>query len=301
MPYSLFDLTQMSKEQLEAIAEGYGVKNAKKLDAENLAYSILDSQAKVESLKPTPEKPAQRKRGRPRKNETPSSAEVKEAKKETAAKEKPVKAKKDASVAPEKPAQQTEEKPVEQSKEETTPAQKKKGGRTRIKSKENTEAPQPEAAANAENTTHAPAPEEAPAEATVSPRKKLRSRKQADRNAEPVNPAPSPETVHTPAETPKAEAPKVDGKEFIHQIFDDLKEDRKNNRFDRRNNNNNNNNNNNKQQNGNFQPKQSAPEFEGTVEATGVLEIMPDGYGFLRSWITTISTPPTTSTSHRTR
>ena len=83
MPYSLFDLTQMSKEQLEAIAEGYGVKNAKKLDAENLAYSILDSQAKVESLKPTPEKPAQRKRGRPRKNETPSSAEVKEAKKET--------------------------------------------------------------------------------------------------------------------------------------------------------------------------------------------------------------------------
>ena len=283
MPYSLFDLTQMSKEQLEAIAEGYGVKNAKKLDAENLAYSILDSQAKVESLKPTPEKPAQRKRGRPRKNETPSSAEVKEAKKETAAKEKPVKAKKDASVAPEKPAQQTEEKPVEQSKEETTPAQKKKGGRTRIKSKENTEAPQPEAAANAENAIPAPAPEDAPAEATVSPRKKLRSRKQADRNAEPVNPAPSPETVHAPTETPKAEAPKVDGKEFIHQIFDDLKEDRKNNRFDRRNNNNNNNNNNNKQQNGNFQPKQSAPEFEGTVEATGVLEIMPDGYGFLRS------------------
>ena len=39
------------------------------------------------------------------------------------------------------------------------------------------------------------------------------------------------------------------------------------------------------------QPKQQAqphvkprvPEFEGTVEATGVLEIMPDGYGFLRS------------------
>ena len=31
------------------------------------------------------------------------------------------------------------------------------------------------------------------------------------------------------------------------------------------------------------QPKPKAPEFEGTVEATGVLEIMPDGYGFLRS------------------
>ena len=30
-------------------------------------------------------------------------------------------------------------------------------------------------------------------------------------------------------------------------------------------------------------PKPRLPEFEGTVEATGVLEIMPDGYGFLRS------------------
>ena len=30
-------------------------------------------------------------------------------------------------------------------------------------------------------------------------------------------------------------------------------------------------------------PKQPRIEFEGTVEATGVLEIMPDGYGFLRS------------------
>lgn len=29
--------------------------------------------------------------------------------------------------------------------------------------------------------------------------------------------------------------------------------------------------------------KPRTPEFEGTVEATGVLEIMPDGYGFLRS------------------
>lgn len=32
-----------------------------------------------------------------------------------------------------------------------------------------------------------------------------------------------------------------------------------------------------------MQPRPKAPEFEGTVEATGVLEVMPDGYGFLRS------------------
>ena len=37
------------------------------------------------------------------------------------------------------------------------------------------------------------------------------------------------------------------------------------------------------QQNQQRPPKPRVPEFEGTVEATGVLEIMPDGYGFLRS------------------
>ena len=40
----------------------------------------------------------------------------------------------------------------------------------------------------------------------------------------------------------------------------------------------------NQQQNQQQKPqKPKAPEFEGTVEATGVLEVMPDGYGFLRS------------------
>lgn len=39
----------------------------------------------------------------------------------------------------------------------------------------------------------------------------------------------------------------------------------------------------NQQQNQPQQPKQPRIEFEGIVEATGVLEIMPDGYGFLRS------------------
>ncbi|MCQ2153178.1 MAG: transcription termination factor Rho [Bacteroidales bacterium] len=37
------------------------------------------------------------------------------------------------------------------------------------------------------------------------------------------------------------------------------------------------------QQRQNTPQKSSRPEFEGTVEACGVLEIMPDGYGFLRS------------------
>ena len=83
----------------------------------------------------------------------------------------------------------------------------------------------------------------------------------------------------------------VNGKEFIHQLFDDLKDDpaaqtdvnrkKQKNKFQGQNPNA-------QQKPQNFQnPNQRARtpeiEFEGTVEATGVLEIMPDGYGFLRS------------------
>ncbi len=83
----------------------------------------------------------------------------------------------------------------------------------------------------------------------------------------------------------------VNGKEFIHQLFDDLKDDpaaqtdvnrkKQKNKFQGQNPNT-------QQKPQNFQnPNQRARtpeiEFEGTVEATGVLEIMPDGYGFLRS------------------
>ena len=48
-----------------------------------------------------------------------------------------------------------------------------------------------------------------------------------------------------------------------------------------RNNNNNNNNNNNQQQQA--QEKEKAYDFDGILIGTGVLEMMPDGYGFLRS------------------
>ena len=246
----------MSKEQLEAIAEGYGVKNAKKLDAEHLAYSILDSQATVESLKPAPEKPAQRKRGRPRKNEPAQAAEPK-------AEEAPKSAK------PSKPAETEQPR-----KEEAASSKTGKKGRPRTKTAAKAEPAPVEAAPAA-----VPAPEAAPAAVATPKKKRARTTvKRTDSPAEPVQAAPAQAQAPAPAQQ-VPEAAKVDGKEFIHQIFDDLKEDRKNGRFDRRGNNNNGNNNNHPQ-NGH---QQKAPEFEGTVEATGVLEIMPDGYGFLRS------------------
>ena len=90
----------------------------------------------------------------------------------------------------------------------------------------------------------------------------------------------------------------VDGKQFIHSLFDDLKEDEaqkeekkeeKQQQHSKKKNKQQQNQNQNQAQG---QPQQQQQqqnnkpqriEFEGSVEATGVLEIMPDGYGFLRS------------------
>jgi len=137
------------------------------------------------------------------------------------------------------------------------------------------------------------APAEKPAEKPSAEKKQPKAKKAA---------APAPVAVAEPAPSPAApqeekpatkkrgrkpknaqasEAPakpqQPDGKQFIHDLFEDLKEDDAQ-----------------QQPKKIEQPKQPQPqpqqqqkqpkiEFEGSVEATGVLEIMPDGYGFLRS------------------
>ena len=57
MPHTLFELSGMTREQLESIAAEHKVKSIKKLDNENLAYAILDAEAREESLKTSEEKP----------------------------------------------------------------------------------------------------------------------------------------------------------------------------------------------------------------------------------------------------
>ena len=106
------------------------------------------------------------------------------------------------------------------------------------------------------------------------PQPKKRGRK-SKKEAQPAAPV---------AETPAEDAPaEVNGKEFIRNLFEDLKDDDaqkeeprpgKHQKKEKQN----------QQQQQQPQPQKPAKiEFEGSVEATGVLEIMPDGYGFLRS------------------
>ena len=252
MPYNLFELTQMSREQLEKVAQEHQVKNIKKLTDENLSFAILDAQAAAASLQPI-EKP-KAKRGRPRKNPLPEQVKAPKEKQAGDKDEKTIKEQpKQEQPIIEKDNEQSVEKPVPKKR-----GRKPKSGSVQSSNEATVVIP----------VTDNPSPEVEP----------------AAENVKPANTAPQPTSSDKP----------VNGKEFIHQLFDDLKDDpasqsdlnrrKQKNKFQGQNN---------PQapipakpqnfQNPNQKIKAQEVEFDGTVEATGVLEIMPDGYGFLRS------------------
>jgi len=259
----------MSEEQLRALGENLSIKNAKKMDMEALGYAILDEEARLESLKPVEEKP--RKRGRPAK------------KKE----EKPAKEAAPAKPKAEKPAAE------EQKPEEEKAAQKKRSRKGKAKGDEAAK-PAEEAPAKAPKTAEEQKPKaEAPAAQEEAPKQEgqakqpRQKRSRAQKEQKEAAPVKVEEVPAEAAETPAQEVPAVDGKQFIHSLFDELNQDevqqeekaqerqqRKAQKEQQR-----------AQQQGQQQnqPKPQRIEFEGSVEATGVLEIMPDGYGFLRS------------------
>ncbi len=261
----------MSEDQLKSIAESLNIKVAKKQDLSDLRFAILDEQARVESLKPTPDnKP--KKRGRPKKAQESASKPAADTEKpeEKKAAEQPKKARKPKSEKPAAAAPAAEEKPKAQD--------------------------QPKAPVTAPET---------PAEATPAPdaagATKKRGRKPKTRTEDKPAESPAAETVETAvapsAETP-APVPTVDGKEFIHNLFNELSDDeaqkedeaaeqqrqaQRQQKHQKKQKQNNNNQGQNPSQQHPAQEKPKPIEFEGSVEATGVLEIMPDGYGFLRS------------------
>ena len=252
----------MSEEQLRALGEKLNIKNAKKLDMEALGFAILDEEARIESQKPIEEK-SRSKRGRPAKK-----------KEEKPKQEAPAEAPKEASAAPAAAATDT-------------PATKKSTRSRKPKAAQADAAkPAEEAAPKAENQPkqekqEKPKAEEKPAEEAPKQdaQKPAKKRARVKKTAEPVN------VEEVPAETPApvaADAPSVDGKQFIHNLFSELNEDtaqqeeKAQERQQRKGHKD--------QQKPQQQPqKPQRIEFEGSVEATGVLEIMPDGYGFLRS------------------
>ena len=258
----------MSEDQLRALGEKLSIKNAKKLSMEDLGFAILDEEARIESQKPVEEK-TRTKRGRPAK------------KKE----EKP------KQEAPAEPVKEAPAVPAEAAATDT-PAPKKaaRGRKPKAEKAEKADAAQPaeETAPKAEKAEKQEAPKaeekpagDAPKQDAQKPAKAKRAR--VKKAAEPVNVEEAPAAEAAPA---ASEAPSVDGKQFIHNLFSELNEDtaqqeekaqerqqRKGHKDQQK-----------QQQQPQQQPqKPQRIEFEGSVEATGVLEVMPDGYGFLRS------------------
>ncbi len=182
MTYSLHDLSVMSREELESVAKDLNVKVGKRISSEKLAWSILDAQAIIESVKPEVKEVKKPRRGRPAKQQ-----------KEVEAKAEPV-AKPEQAPAPAPAIEpQTEKRKTrgEQKEQKEQKAERRRGRKPVVK----------------------------------------------EEKAEPVvaTAEPKPERAEKPEE----------------------KQER--------------------------QEKPRISAYEGTVTATGVLEVMPDGYGFLRS------------------
>ncbi len=216
--HTLFELDKMSREQLESIAKDLNIKVTKKTSSENIAFEILDAEARAEAATPLP-KPKKRVGRKP-------------AAKAAAQDNAPAKA--DAAPAS-VPAPEKAQEP------------KKRGRKAAVKAQPAPESPAPQEA-----------PETAPKEAApAEPKKRGRKPAKAGKPAAPQAQEQQPAEAAKPAPEQKPQVqPQQQNQPQQQQPRPQPQP----------------------------QPQRPSPvEFEGTVEATGVLEIMPDGYGFLRS------------------
>ena len=285
MTHSLYELSTMSREQLESIARDLEIKT-KKLDDENLAYAILDAEAKAESIKPSSDKPKAR-RGRPKKEgqqpkpEAPAAAPEKApeaavpaapaAQDAPAAEPRPRKRK----PAAEKPA--AEKPAADQAAPASAPEQPAEAPvASESAPRKRGRKPKSASAAPAEDQQSKPADQPA----AQDPEQEAKSRAAAEKAAAIVAAATAAQQKKKNYQEGRPEKPAQQGQQG--QPNQQKPQDQQNQQNQPR------------QGQPNQQPKQGqpqqqrpqrpkAPEFEGTVEATGVLEIMPDGYGFLRS------------------
>ena len=239
-------------EKLHALASELNIKNFKKMDKETLVYAVLDEEARHNAAN-APEKPAKAKRGRPKKNEAPVKEVV----------EKPIA---EEVAKPAKPEEKKVEK-VEKVEKAEQVEKKKRGRKPNNKKTESKEEKVPAAEAVSE-VAEKPVVEQPVKEEEKKAEKPAEHKNKQKRNR-----------IHKGNQQaePVAEAVVVTAE--VEREPEEAKDQQNKHNKDNRNN----------QEKQEKQEKQHKPqpepviEFDGVVEATGVLEIMPDGYGFLRS------------------
>ena len=249
----------MDLEQLRTLGQDLQVKGSKKMEKEDLIYAILDAEAE-KNAKNAPERPDKKRRGRPKKSEN----QVKPTEK---AEDKPVETPA-AEVVVEAHAEEKKDEPKKPSKRNRKPAKDAKPAK---EEKPAEEAPVAEAA-----ETPKPAEVKEVAEATENTEKREKRQKRAriQKGAQPQLVQPENEQNAQPEKIEKAEQPAKQEKQ--QQNNQKSEKHQKHNKAEKQH----------KEHTKEQQPKEpvnEVPVFEGVVEAAGVLEIMPDGYGFLRS------------------
>ena len=305
--YNILELNEKLLPELQTIAEELGIKKVRSFKKEELVYKILDEQAisyagiQAEKEKVKEAKKVER-RGRPKKT---SKVENKTA---------------ETLTVDELLAQPTEIKldaPVEEKEPDVNkPESKKKKARTDKTDKPvvvkeevtlavaETEEVKPQVTVEKNKPLLPPVVMET---SDNSPEEVVKAEPQ-----ETSVPAETP--ANTPSETPASEAESKrlvfrhrDAKSVLDQVFPfpsspknenkpaqqqsasnneqlNAQQNANRNKNNRQNNNNNNNTNNNNNPNANNNAQQEKPfEFDGILTGIGVLEIMQDGYGFLRS------------------
>ncbi len=298
--HNIFDLNEMDVEQIRSIAKDLGIHVSKKMEKKDIAYLILDKEAAI-NAQSAPEKP---KRGRPKKQKTLAADAPQEQKGIQNDGAADTQAPAEKKTRGRKPAKKTEEAAQagvtasETPKESQEGQEKKKRGRkasdktvkaqanaARSGSQADSQKPAqaeatPSEAETAENATRTPQSQNQtlPQNQDLRQDRRKRTRIQRPANADAAEPVMT-ENIQQTAQA-AAQLPAVVPDTYHQQ-----------NRFPE------------KRNDEQYQPQyqqneqrqqygaatQQRPqyhqkiEFDGVVEATGVLEIMPDGYGFLRS------------------
>ncbi len=295
--YNITELNEMPDADLKSVAEGMGIKKIDLSKREELVYRILDQQAIDRAAATT----AERKR---RAEATGSAQEEKTPKKRGRKKKEPQPAEPVAQEAP-AIAEQTSESAPSSEPAENAPAvvERKRRGRPPKKRPE-----EPAAAAPAETTPAATVQEEPQAApggniAVEAPTAEITS--ESAQATEPENQAENTAETQTRQERPRGQFlpagdgslgeffPRSQGRKFVPRSQRE-KEEQGTPAPQQYNgptqpviigepNQQNNQQNGKKNKKNRFNQQQQRYDFDGILEATGVLEIVPEGYGFLRS------------------
>lgn len=288
--YTILQLDKMSKEELEGVAKEYSISVQPNMDQRALVYAILDGQAEALSQSgrgksnkeenteaTTPQKP-KRGRGRPRKEQTAPAASEKPATEEDTDTTAPVPKKDSSKTATQRGRKsnsrgnnkKVDEKANEEEGSETTAqASEATAANEQKKGDDNVTATKPTVFVN----KNASSSVLSDMMGMITPNQPQKKTPQQDSNSRS-------NTSHTSAPIPAQEQRPVPQLSPNNNI---VRGNGNNVNSQRNNNQRNNNQQNNNTQNGGVSQGTPTYDFGDALKSTGVLEVLPDGFGFIRS------------------